>query len=144
MLGGEDPVRRLDPDGRALAGLLADIGAKRFAGTGTRYTTRMFGPGLGIYEDPATGSGAGPLAVHRARHGRIAFGQQIEISQGAGVGWPSTLYARVMGGPDRIDALDVGGSAVWWGRASTASRNGGSNPLISEACRASQAAAGSK
>ena len=65
MLGSEDPVRRLSPDGRALAGLLADIGANCFAVTGTRYTTHMFGPGLGIYEDPATGSGVGPLAAWR-------------------------------------------------------------------------------
>ena len=31
--------------------------------------TRMFGPGLGVAEEPATGSAAGPLAVHLARHG---------------------------------------------------------------------------
>jgi len=116
MLDSEDAVRRLSPDGRVLAGLLADIGANCFAGTGIHYTTRMFGPGLGIYEDPATGSGAGPLAVHLARHGRIDFGQQIEISQGAGLGRPSTLYARVTGGPDRIDAVEVGGSAVLVGQ----------------------------
>ena len=40
----------------------------------------MFAPGEGVPEDPATGSAAGPLAVHLSRHGRISFGQRIEIS----------------------------------------------------------------
>ena len=57
----------------------------------------MFAPGAGVAEDPATGSAAGPLALHLARHGRIAFGEEIEISQGAEIGRPSTLYARVDG-----------------------------------------------
>ena len=43
----------------------------------------MFAPADGVPEDPATGSAAGPLAVHLARHGRIEFGQEIEIRQGA-------------------------------------------------------------
>ncbi|HUO74725.1 MAG TPA: PhzF family phenazine biosynthesis protein, partial [Solirubrobacteraceae bacterium] len=52
------------------------------------------------------------LAVHLARHGRIAFGQQIEISQGAEIQRPSLLYARVDGAPERIDRVAVGGCAV--------------------------------
>jgi trans-2,3-dihydro-3-hydroxyanthranilate isomerase len=72
----------------------------------------MFAPGLGVFEDPATGSAAGPLAVHLARHGRIAFGEQIEIQQGAEIGRPSTLYACVEGSGDRIDRVNVGGSGV--------------------------------
>ena len=61
----------------------------------------MFAPGSGVAEDPATGSAAGPLAVHLARHGRIEFGDEIEISQGAEIGRPSTLFARVEGSPER-------------------------------------------
>jgi trans-2,3-dihydro-3-hydroxyanthranilate isomerase len=72
----------------------------------------MFAPALGVPEDPATGSAAGPLAVHLARHGRIAFGEQIEISQGAEISRPSTLYARVEGSHDNIEHVYVGGSAV--------------------------------
>jgi trans-2,3-dihydro-3-hydroxyanthranilate isomerase len=83
-----------------------------FAGSGTRWKTRMFAPVYGVDEDPATGSAAGPLAVHLARHGRIAFGDEIEISQGAEVGRPSKLYARVAGTPERIERVEVGGSAV--------------------------------
>jgi trans-2,3-dihydro-3-hydroxyanthranilate isomerase len=72
----------------------------------------MFAPAGGVAEDPATGSAAGPLAVHLARHGRIPFGEEIEISQGAEIGRPSTLYARVDGSGDEIERVEVGGSAV--------------------------------
>ncbi len=63
-------------------------------------------------EDPATGSAAGPLALHLARHGRIAFGDEIEISQGAEIGRPSTLYAQADGTADAVERVEVGGSAV--------------------------------
>jgi trans-2,3-dihydro-3-hydroxyanthranilate isomerase len=65
-----------------------------------------------VAEDPATGSAAGPLAVHLARHGRIAFGNEIEISQGTEIGRPSTLHARVDGSAEKIERVEVGGSAV--------------------------------
>jgi trans-2,3-dihydro-3-hydroxyanthranilate isomerase len=72
----------------------------------------MFAPGGGVAEDPATGSAAGPLAVHLARHGRIGFGDEIEITQGVEIGRPSTLFARAEGSEDRIERVEVGGSAV--------------------------------
>ena len=72
----------------------------------------MFPPTGGVAEDPATGSAAGPLALHLARHGRIGFGDEIEISQGAEIGRPSTLFARVEGTPERVELVEVGGSAV--------------------------------
>jgi trans-2,3-dihydro-3-hydroxyanthranilate isomerase len=72
----------------------------------------MFAPAHGVAEDPATGSAAGPLAVHLSRHGRIAFGEQIEISQGAELKRPSTLYAQADGGPDHVERVVVGGVAV--------------------------------
>jgi trans-2,3-dihydro-3-hydroxyanthranilate isomerase len=50
--------------------------------------------------------------VHLVRHGLIAYGDEIEISQGAEIGRPSTLFARVQGEGDRIDSVEVGGSAV--------------------------------
>jgi trans-2,3-dihydro-3-hydroxyanthranilate isomerase len=72
----------------------------------------MFAPAGGVSEDPATGSAAGPLAVHLARHGRIAFGDEIEISQGAEINRPSTLYARAEGSPEKLERVEVSGSAV--------------------------------
>lgn len=105
----EDDVAALRPD----LGRLADLGicANCFAGQGTSWTTRMFAPASGVPEDAATGSAAGPLALHLARHGRIAFGQEIQIHQGAAIHRPSLLYARVNGSPERTESIQVGGSA---------------------------------
>ena len=109
-LASEEEVVGLRPNLSAL-GLPAALGTNCFAGSATRWKTRMFGLG-GIPEDPATGSAAGPLAVHLARHGEIAWGEEIEISQGAEIGRPSTLYSRADGSADRIERVEVGGSAV--------------------------------
>jgi trans-2,3-dihydro-3-hydroxyanthranilate isomerase len=111
-LGSEDEVAALQPEVGALSRLRGVTGTNCFAGSGTRWKTRMFAPGGGVPEDPATGSAAGPLAVHLARHGRIGFGEEIEISQGAEIARPSTLYAKAEGSADRIERVEVGGSAV--------------------------------
>jgi trans-2,3-dihydro-3-hydroxyanthranilate isomerase len=115
-LEDEHSVAALTPDLVALDGLTATglpiLGYACFAGSGTRWTTRMFAPGDGIPEDPATGSAAGPLACHLARHGWIGFGEEIVISQGAAIGRPSTLYAIAHGEAGEITRVDVGGSAV--------------------------------
>jgi trans-2,3-dihydro-3-hydroxyanthranilate isomerase len=111
-LGSEDEVPALRPDMARLAEESAALGFNCFAGEGRRWKTRMFAPGGGVAEDPATGSAAGPLALHLARHGRIAFGEEIEISQGVEVGRPSKLFARVDGAADDVQRVEVGGSAV--------------------------------
>jgi len=96
-----------------LAALKAfDFSVNCFAGSGSSWKTRMFAPAWGVPEDPATGSSAGPLAVHLARHGLTSFGDQIEIRQGFEIARPSYLYARVEGSPEQIKLVEVGGSAV--------------------------------
>src|SRR6478672_9592731 len=110
-LGSPEEVAALKPDLVALANATTD-GTNCFARDGARWKTRMFAPNHGVAEDAATGSAAGPLAVHLARHGRIGFGEQIEISQGAEIDRPSVLYARAGGEGDRIDLVEVGGVAV--------------------------------
>ena len=107
----EDEVAALEPELQRIKSL-GPVGVNCFAGSGTRWKTRMFGPGLGVAEDPATGSAAGPLAYHLARHGRIAFGEEIEIVQGVEIGRPSTLYARAEGTADAAERIEVGGCAV--------------------------------
>ena len=111
-LGSEDEVARVKPDFAILAELLGEMGVSTFAGAGRSWKTRMFAPADGVPEDPATGSAAGPLALHLARHGRIAFGDEIEISQGVEIGRPSTLYARADGSAEAVERVEVGGSAV--------------------------------
>jgi trans-2,3-dihydro-3-hydroxyanthranilate isomerase len=109
-LESEDEVARVQPN-LAELGLPSTLGTNCFAGSGTRWKTRMFGLG-GISEDPATGSAAGPLAVHLARHGKIGWGDEIEISQGAEINRPSTLYAKAEGSAENVERVEVGGSAV--------------------------------
>jgi trans-2,3-dihydro-3-hydroxyanthranilate isomerase len=111
-LGSEEEVAALKPDLSRLSDLPPRLGVNTIAGEGSRWKTRMFAPGGGVAEDPATGSAAGPLAVHLARHGRIDYGDEIVISQGAEIGRPSTLYARVEGSADKLEKVEVGGSAV--------------------------------
>ena len=110
-LADEDAVTELAPDVSALRAL-GRLNVSCFAGHGDRWKTRMFAPGLGVAEDPATGSAAGPLALHLARHGRIAFGQEIVISQGTEIQRPSLLHARVDGTRERVERVEVGGAAV--------------------------------
>jgi trans-2,3-dihydro-3-hydroxyanthranilate isomerase len=111
-LGSEDDVARLRPNLAQLTDVDAIVGVNCFAGSGSRWKTRMFAPGGGVPEDPATGSAAGPLAVHLVRHGRIAFGDEIEITQGVELRRPSKLYARVEGSAENVERVEVGGSAV--------------------------------
>jgi trans-2,3-dihydro-3-hydroxyanthranilate isomerase len=110
-LPSTDAVAALLPDQSALAAWSV-TGVNCFAGAGTRWKTRMFSPSSGISEDAATGSAAGPLACHLARHGWIDWGTEIEISQGAEIGRPSKLYAVASGGDGLINRVEVGGSAV--------------------------------
>jgi trans-2,3-dihydro-3-hydroxyanthranilate isomerase len=110
-LASEKAVAALKPDFSRLE-FPEVLGVNTISGSGSRWKTRMFVPSGGVAEDPATGSAAGPLALHVARHGRIGYGDEIEISQGAEVGRPSTLYARVEGSADKLERVEVGGSAV--------------------------------
>jgi trans-2,3-dihydro-3-hydroxyanthranilate isomerase len=109
-LENEAAVGALTPDFAALKEL--DIAANCFAGSGRHWKTRMFYPAAGIAEDPATGSAAGPLAIHLARHGEIAFGEEIEIVQGVEIARPSRLNAVADGSADQVDSVHVGGVAL--------------------------------
>lgn len=106
-LDSPDAVAALRPDLVALEELSA-YGTACFARDGDMWKARVFVPAHGVGEDPATGSAAGPLALHLARHGRIEFGDEIEIRQGAEVGRPSTLHAVARS----LEEVEVGGSAV--------------------------------
>jgi trans-2,3-dihydro-3-hydroxyanthranilate isomerase len=111
-LRSEEEVAALQPDMGALARLPDVLGVNCFAGSGTRWKTRMFAPGGGVPEDPATGSAAGPLACHLVRHGLVEPDTEVQISQGAEIRRPSTLHARVAGSPEKIEKVEVGGSAI--------------------------------
>jgi len=107
-LDSEARVAALSPDVGAIAAV-GVTGVNCFAGSGARWKTRMFWPGG---EDAATGSAAGPLAVHVCRHGLVEWGEWIEISLGDEIGRPSTLFARAEGRDREVTEVSVGGGAV--------------------------------
>ena len=111
-LPSREAVAGLAPDVNALARLDDVVGVDCFAGSGSSWKTRMFAPAAGVAEDPGTGSAAGPLAVHLARHGRIGWGEEIVIEQGVEVRRPCVLHARADGSGDTVERVEVGGSAV--------------------------------
>lgn len=109
-LASEDEVAALRPDMARLEELGSPVSC--FAGHGRFWKTRMFYPAGGVPEDPATGSAAGPVALHLARHGRLAYGERIDLRQGEEIGRPSYLSAIVRGHGDEVESISVGGSAV--------------------------------
>ncbi|HXF97030.1 MAG TPA: PhzF family phenazine biosynthesis protein [Gaiellaceae bacterium] len=114
VLASAEEVAALAPDLAALAAL--GVAANCVARAGGSWKTRMFWPSAGIPEDAATGSAAGPLACHLARHGLVPWGEEIEIRQGEELGRPSLLYARAEAVDGEIARVEVGGAAVVVGR----------------------------
>lgn len=78
---------------------------------------RMFAPGAGIPEDPATGAASGPLGCYLVRHGAVAGGDvvAVEAEQGVEMGRPSRISIEVERAGDAIAGVRVGGRCVWMG-----------------------------
>jgi trans-2,3-dihydro-3-hydroxyanthranilate isomerase len=82
-----------------------------------RVRARMFAPGAGVPEDPATGSAAGPVGVYLALHGALPGGVadargRFTIDQGVEMGRPSELDVTVLLDGGRPSGVRVEGSAV--------------------------------
>ncbi|RKR80427.1 trans-2,3-dihydro-3-hydroxyanthranilate isomerase [Mucilaginibacter gracilis] len=69
--------------------------------------TRFFNPGIGIDEDPATGTAAGPLAGYLHQLGFIDRNRDYRILQGVYVDHPSTIRVNVSD-----DGIWISGSSV--------------------------------
>ncbi|MEU6349652.1 PhzF family phenazine biosynthesis protein [Streptomyces sp. NPDC047072] len=113
MADSADAVRNIEPDFPAL-GRAGGPGRPRinvFALTGpTTALTRMFSAfDRGMPEDPACGSAAGPLAAQLVRHGLLASGTELILSQGESVGRPSVLHATADADAREIRAIKVAG-----------------------------------
>lgn len=107
-LDSDDAVAALAPESSGIA-RLGVTGVNCISGSGAKWKNRMFWP---FGEDAATGSAAGPIACHVCRHGLVAWGEWIDISQGAEIGRPSTLFARADGGDRGVERVFCGGRAV--------------------------------
>jgi trans-2,3-dihydro-3-hydroxyanthranilate isomerase len=80
--------------------------------------SRMFAPGFGVIEDPATGSASGPLGCYLVEHGMVTgdAAQRIVSSQGVAMGRASRIHIAITGEPGAISSVKVGGQAVLVGR----------------------------
>jgi trans-2,3-dihydro-3-hydroxyanthranilate isomerase len=74
----------------------------------------MFDQGLGIGEDPATGSAQGPLGAYIVAHELVqaAPTTRIRVEQGFEIGRPSILDIEVDSAGPAVTAVRVGGRCV--------------------------------
>lgn len=84
---------------------------------GSTVHSRMFAPGIGITEDPATGAATGPLGCYLVKHGIVPDdGREFISEQGVEMGRPSFLHIRIHREGDAYTHVGVGGTAVMVGR----------------------------
>jgi PhzF family phenazine biosynthesis protein len=90
-------VDAVQPDTAGLRALLADAGAEGcYVYTtdvegGISASARFFNPTVGIAEDPATGTAAGPLAAVLARDRLVRDPARVVVEQGRALGRPSLI-----------------------------------------------------
>jgi trans-2,3-dihydro-3-hydroxyanthranilate isomerase len=84
-----------------------------FAPTAEGAYSRMFAPGHGVTEDPATGSSTGPLAAFLIKHGLVSglAGSRFVSEQGTKMKRRSILHVQINGEQGR-EGIDVGGYVV--------------------------------
>jgi trans-2,3-dihydro-3-hydroxyanthranilate isomerase len=80
---------------------------------GASLRARMFGPGVNIVEDPATGSAAAALGGYLAARDNRSDGMlSWTLEQGVEMGRPSTLHIEADKAAGQITAIRVGGATV--------------------------------
>jgi trans-2,3-dihydro-3-hydroxyanthranilate isomerase len=113
-----DAARRARPRIDAIERVLGELPREVFVFTtetefdGSGVHSRMFAPGLGVTEDPATGGASGPLGCYLLRHGVIRpAGGELDVTseQGIEMGRPSFIRIRVAHEGEAITRVRVGG-----------------------------------
>jgi trans-2,3-dihydro-3-hydroxyanthranilate isomerase len=113
---GLDAVRRARPAPGAHVALARELGffsSHVFAleGVAGGHTfARHFAAGEPGFEDPFTGSATGSMAALLFRHGRL--GPRLVAEQGHWLGRPGRAEVEVVGPPEAIETVRVGGAAV--------------------------------
>lgn len=107
-------VDRVQPDTRRLAEVLRTVAGEgcyvysldTVEGDSAAYA-RFFNPTMGIVEDAATGTAAGPLIAKLVAEGRVARGVSAVVEQGHTLGRPSRILITVDG-----DAVSISGAGL--------------------------------
>jgi trans-2,3-dihydro-3-hydroxyanthranilate isomerase len=109
-----EAVDRIQPESDTLFGLLQSVGAEGcyVFSMDPRHRdavayARFFNPTVGISEDPATGTAAGPLVAHLVTHRLVKPGESIVVEQGTAMGRTSLIHVKVVG-----DTVNVSGRGV--------------------------------
>lgn len=111
---GRAAVDRAAPDPPRLAAVLAQAGGQGCylyclepVDPAAIAYARFFNPTVGISEDPATGSAAGPLVCRLIAQGAVPDGVPTVVEQGHAMGRPSRIRVHVSG-----EQVRIGGGAV--------------------------------
>lgn len=115
-----DAVRRSTLDTARWQRMLADAWAHHVylicmdaEGEGVDVRVRMYAPGSGVPEDPATGSAAAALGGYLSKvDGRNEASLAWTVEQGIEMGRPSLIHVEAERAAGRTSAVRVGGSAV--------------------------------
>jgi trans-2,3-dihydro-3-hydroxyanthranilate isomerase len=115
-LADPESLGRARPDAERLRDLLGPLGTDGcylyfFDPDSNHARARMFGPWIGVPEDPASGSAAGPLGAYLARRGALQPGR-LTIAQGMEMGRPSALLVDVAEADDEVTVSVGGGVAI--------------------------------
>jgi trans-2,3-dihydro-3-hydroxyanthranilate isomerase len=109
-----EAIKRAQPDARSLFQQLRSVDAQGCylfsfdpIDPAAAAHTRFFNPTVGISEDPATGSAAGPLTCYLAKYGRIASEVRVMIEQGYAQERPSCIEVRLCGDEVRVFGAGV-------------------------------------
>lgn len=80
---------------------------------GLRFRARMFGPGMGVAEDPATGSAAAAFAGALMQCEPLGEGEHdIVIEQGVEMGRPSVISLQMVIKDGALVSAEIGGYAI--------------------------------
>ena len=113
--GNRGAVDRAAADPARLVPALREVGAEGcylyspdpVDAAGAVAYARFFNPAMGITEDPATGTAAGPLAARLVATGRVPDESTVVIEQGYALGRPSRIAVSVFG-----QRVRIGGSGL--------------------------------
>jgi trans-2,3-dihydro-3-hydroxyanthranilate isomerase len=123
-LRGLDAARRARPRADLIEGAATDgvppevfVFTREVEHEGSTVHSRMFAPGMGITEDPATGAASGPLGCYLVKYGVVAAGETTHIvsEQGLEMNRPSFVKIIIEREGERINAVRVGGRCHFMG-----------------------------
>jgi trans-2,3-dihydro-3-hydroxyanthranilate isomerase len=109
-----DAVARAAPYPPGLTALVESVGTDGLylvALDGDQVHARLFASGIGVDEDAATGSAAGPCGAYFVERQVLPAGR-VRIRQGIEIGRPSTLLVDVERAPNGVWEIHVGGGVA--------------------------------